>query len=431
MIEVKNMYLDFRKNEGNLKRALIKMKDSYPDFFKDYIDGEDYISYLLKKVFPEGFTRSFYVSNTSLKDQYLDLTIRPKIDGPLLESVFPKGLSIAIRGHFSPPVNPVLIIDRVTEISDSEQRDFEQEIVVRTFSEQKNVYQIQRENNVFTTEFIVSLPEISKETSSKLKLWNEYLEWNKQIVRNKQDGVKYLDVDIEDGNLIFRAIFENRGQVGRYRRFLRRGHIMAYPIEYSKHEWEFRLNESKFIRGTDIGDFVDIKEIIEVKNSSYFKIQDMLEDLNCGWESPVLAKVVFKLTDEDQNDVINANGEDVYFLYGEILNEYPKNGFLSESSAGEFALIRRQKQVLDHLQLESGYAPFLSSWLFDISKANKTKLSQPIEKLNRDDLNQDQQLAVEKMINSPDVFLLQGHQGRGRQPLLLRPFINLPNRAKR
>lgn len=45
-------------------------------------------------------------------------------------------------------------------------------------------------------------------------------------------------------------------------------------------------------------------------------------------------------------------------------------GFIAVSVAGDSALIGRHERALQDLSDQGGYAPYLSSYLFDVSQAN-------------------------------------------------------------
>lgn len=459
-MDIKNLYLDFEKNRERLiKYGLSNIKRNYKDFLPNYDkDCHDILDYFTSRLFSEGLANIYYVSNTSLKDGYLDISIRPKLENRPISSEFPKGLSIVLRGHLSGRINKVLIIDRIIEVSDSEQRNFEVEVNARPFYSEENVYRINRENVLFDDYFILELPEISMETKANLESWNNYLEWKEQIVKNKLIGLRYIKIDIVDGHYLIYVAVENTEEYKKVRKVLRKNELMLFPLEYSIDKWDFKLNEKKRIDSFGIGDFVrdKILDFEEIETEIELNFQDSKIFKDIPWEEFTLVKIYFRLTDEQEeeleeiigeqissnNEAINEKNEkavtmDIELLKNQfidnILERYPGEGFLSFSAVGEMTLIRRQRSALNELKMQSGYAPFLSSWLFDIKEANTSREEFQIndDEWLMDNINEDQKRAVKKMMNAPDIFLVQGPPGTGKTTVIAESIYQLTKQGKK
>lgn len=73
-------------------------------------------------------------------------------------------------------------------------------------------------------------------------------------------------------------------------------------------------------------------------------------------------------TDSDKQDGNQHSRQD---KIDHLFRNLPKNGFLSISLVGDLALIERHRRAVKNLQQNEGcYAPYLSSYLFDIENAN-------------------------------------------------------------
>lgn len=433
MAETGNLYLDFRKNQENLERYVQGIHRLYPGHILP-AHSERLLDTFLETVFGEGMAHSFYFANTSLKKNYLDVTVRPKIEGPLLEEAFPAGLVLCVRGHLSPLHNAVLVVDRITEIANSARKDFEVEVTARTFYTEAKVYQQPRNDNVLSESFIAALPPISQKTRENLTKWHGYLDWQEQLIQAKLQGVRYGRMDVIFVNngqgarpyLVFYVITENQESYGAFQRYLKNENLMAFPLDYSRSPWAFEYNENYRHNGVELGDFA--RREVEFTEEDWETVRE--SDSEIPWQEPYGSKIFFELTDTDQNEVANAEGSEEE-LKQLIQPKYHKQGFLGVSAVGDLALLRRQRKGLEKLETESGYAPFLSSWLFDIRHANL-----PVEKVEitdwlMPDINEAQKEAVQKMLAAPDIFLLQGPPGTGKTTVIAEAIYQFVRRGRK
>lgn len=425
-----NLYFDFAKNEDDnqdkrgrtypgLRTQLEDLRKRHKNaFFAKIDDGDDVFATLVDAMFPEGATKSYVVCNLSLHDQPY-LSIRPQIIGPRLERLIPRGMSLAICGRLWDNQrdldNPVFLAQRVVDISHSPTRPFERVITGFVFTEGPNVYPAsQRQQNILDAEFIRRLPAISVETRSRLADWHAYLAWKERLIHARLVGLRYLGVDVtSDGRVQFLTASPSQQDFERIRRTLRNDELYAYGLRYSEDPWEFEYNDQHRERGAELGDFIGQDTIPQAPDTDTDGIP---------WDDPFFAQVSFRLPEDAQREfegIIDAGGS-VEEAARQYLQTVHPQGFLALSVVGDMALIRRQRSELQLLQEQSGFAPFLSSYLFDISAASEP--SQLIEisddNWSQPRLNDDQRLAVRKMVSTPDLAMVQGPPGTGKTTMI-------------
>ncbi len=426
-----NIYLDFEKNEDDnedkhgrvypgLRSQLENLRRSHGNtLFPDSPPGEDILSTFVDTFFPEGVTQSYFICNISLKADEPLLSIRPQIIGPRLERLLPRGRSLAVFGKLIDNQrdndNPVFMVRRIVDLSHSEARPFEHSISGLVFSQSQNVYPgFKREENALSSEFIFQLPSISIETKKRLKDWRAYLDWRERLVRARLVGLRYLKVEmLEDGRVRFLTACESKSSFDQVRKTLRSDGLNAYDLNYSLDPWQFDYNGRHRGRGTELGDFVSQKDVRKPSD---------IDTTGMPWDEPYFMYIHFRLPEDAQNEfdgILNGGG-----AFDDAARQYIKGvhqtGFLTLSVVGDISLIDRQRKELVLLQNESGYAPFLSSYLFNIKAANEPSELKQIgdNQWLQSSLNDDQRLAVRKMISTPDLAMVQGPPGTGKTTMI-------------
>lgn len=427
-----NVYLDFLKNEDDnqdasgrtypgLRSQMAELRRSLGrELFPDSSDSEDLLSIFMDTFFPEGVTQSYYISNLSVRADQPYLSIRPQIIGPRLERLLPRGRTIAVCGRLwdnqRDVDNPVFLVQRILEMSHSVGRPFELLVSGFVFRQSQNVYPgFKRQDNVLSNEFITKLPPISVDTRDRLQDWRAYLDWRERLVHARLVGLRYIDVNVlEDGRVRFLTVCESKEGFDQVRRTLRNDELYAYGLNYSQDPWQFEYNDRHRGRGAELGDFAGQDE--DVENPGDSDIEGL------PWDNPFFSHIYFRLPEDDQNefDGILNNGGTVVEAARQYLNGVHSNGFLALSVVGDISLVRRQRTELQQLQEQSGYAPFLSSYLFDIQAANEPLelKSIPEGQWLQSSLNDDQRLAVQKMISTPDLAMVQGPPGTGKTTMI-------------
>jgi superfamily I DNA and/or RNA helicase len=424
-----NFFIDFTKNADDnvdpkgktywgLRRQLVALRRKYPDALFPGVGDQDILGAFQEGLFPSGVPQTYLISNISLREGQPNLTVRPSIIGPRLEKLLPPGVTLAIRGRLwdnqKDPNNPVFWAQSIIDLSQSPPRPFEQAITAFVIGQPQPIYPgNKRERNLLTSEFIGSLQSISLQTRERLVDWRNYLDWRERLIKANRLGLRFTDAEfLSLGQFRFLVIAESSESFEKLRRIFRNNDLRAYGLQCSKSPWIFDYNDDFRDRVVELGDFVRFEEADLSPNLS-------LEGI--PWDSPFFAHVYFRLSDDQQNefDSLTSYGstEDVSRHFQGLL---PTDGFLALSSVGDMALVQRQKKELDLLQEQSGYAPFLSSYLFEIGKANIANAPKdiPEDEWSRSDLNDDQKSAIMKMVNAPDLALIQGPPGTGKTTMI-------------
>jgi len=145
-------------------------------------------------------------------------------------------------------------------------------------------------------------------------------------------------------------------------------------------------NNDKFKKGIELGDY----ERPQGKQMPAEVSDDLRKSV--PFTNPYFRSIDIALNEDTQNEWDNHSDDEESRkqIEKKILAHIPSSGWLGLSADGDFALIKRLRKQLKQLRDQSGYAPFLSSYLFDIKSANV-----PAELLNITDwmnttLNEDQ-----------------------------------------
>ncbi len=431
--EIGKLYFDFDKNADNitdnegqkfpgLRSQLEEIRRRYfGKVFPDLQPGADILTVFRESFFPNGKPQDYVICNLSLKKDQPHLLIRPKIIGPSLEQLMPRGITLALRARFwdcqRNTDNPILVVQRVVDLSHSDVRPFEREVTAIVFHQSYDIYPaFKRQKNVLTSKFISSLPLISVKTRERLQDWRAYLDWKERLIQRNLVGLRYLNVDLDqEGKYRFLVVAESKESFERARRSFRNDELRAFGLGYSKDPWEFQYNENH--RGRDsgeLGDFAGHQELTSLPPKT--------DAEGMRWDKPYCAYVWFRLSEDAQNEyeAMIEGGSSADEVAAHFRGQLHATGFLALSIVGDLSLVRRQRRELELLQEQSGYAPLLSSYLFDIRAAKEpvslTEISQ--EQWFRQDLNDDQKLAVRKMISAPDLAMVQGPPGTGKTTMI-------------
>ncbi|MBC7353227.1 MAG: AAA family ATPase [Thermogutta sp.] len=274
------------------------------------------------------------------------------------------------------------------------------------------------------------LPPISVVTRERLADWWEYLNWKETLAKKSLDGVRYVQVTLDredpEGGIRFLVVTPDRASWERIRRILRQDEVRAYTLDSSKDPWIFDYSDDRRVREAELGDFVTLERVSEPPTG--------VDVNNMPWENPMWAWAVYRLTESAQEDFDRMREEGASWdrIEEAILRKIPRQGFLSVSIVGDLALVNRQRLALKRLQEQSGYAPLLSSYLFNIKAADEPAelVSIPEDLWFRKDLNEDQKLAVRKMISAPDLALVQGPPGTGKTTMIAEAICQLVEQKK-
>lgn len=402
-------------------------------FFPEWSPDTDILYYFQDLFFPDGFSSELLFSNISLEEGFTILCVRPNVLGPRAQRSLPNGMSLAVCGHLfdnrTNIDNPVLLVQRIVEMSTAPPRRFEQARFVVTVSQPEQLYPAShRHRNILNSTFVTSLLPISVRTRERLKDWRAYLDWKDRLIQANLDGLRFLTAEVlPESQVRFLTVSASQRRYEECKKLFKKDELRAFELDYSTDQWNFKYNEKHRVRGRDIelGDFVREEQLKSIPNENLAGI---------AWDNPFAAYVYFRLNDDDQNefDALSQN-ESVADAVASFQDRMHKTGFLALSVVGDVALVNRQRREIEQLQQQSGYAPFLSSYLFDIGAANVPKELVDISENQwfRDDLNEDQKQAVRTMISAPDLAMVQGPPGTGKTTMIAEATYQLTRQGKK
>lgn len=393
-------------------------------YFAGSMRESDFVQTLLDAIFPDGMPVTFQAANLSLEprqDAGLLLALRPVLE-PGRDWPFPPGCSITIRGFWARVnENPVFMVQDVFEISDVAARNFERTLAVITYQENSQTLGIRRRDNALTPEFALNLPLISLTTREKLNDWSDFLSWKRKLVTEKTRGLRYTARRWDDDALVFSIVAPDGDTLTANLKALARQDVVAFKLQLSSDPWTFRINEADgnqtIPRGFSLGrpGSAGNQSVIEAP-------------AGCDWETPVTAELVVPLSEDGQYQIESSESQSE--ARKEILEDIPEQGFLSVSAAGDLSLIQRHQKAVDRLRDQGGYAPYLSSYLFDVRQANRQSVVPPITDWFRSELNESQRRAVEKMVAAPDLCLVQGPPGTGKTTVIAEVIMQLARQGQ-
>lgn len=411
---------------------------------------DDKLQTIVDNVFRDGFIKRTFVRNLSFTNQdgrdRTVVAIRPEIlPGDYLTSLLGQGNSLLFRGHIS---GREFIIDSIYDTSDTEQLPYETMCEFIPMDNPNNV----RGGNFFI-EVLNETESLTRYTEERLTDWEEYLDWKETLSRRQIIGVKYFrcDIDAAKKRLYFWLVCPDENHFIRIRKYLGRD-MYVFENSYSSDNWVFKLvetdNKTARYKSVELGRFRGVieqyalnKEDYSLEETEYdsedeeysesgsdealhiITEQELLEH----FEHPYIAKVAYDLnrTDKDEIDMQDFDNPDEAELYlrENVLTQYFSDGFIALSAVGEFVLIRRFRSTIRNLTNNyASYSPNLAVWLFNISQARLPDKEQKVtidSWLNPDIAgNDNQRIAVEKMLAAPDVCLIQGPPGTGKTTVI-------------
>ena len=383
---------------------------------------------------------NFHAANLSLEDRpddNINLALRPQLN-PNQPWPFPTGCSLAVRGYWSRRgVNPIFWVQEFIEVADTPRHSYERDLSVIVYQSNPQIMEAsKRINNVLTGDLAHQLPPISIKTREKLVDWSDFLKWKRKLVSEKTRGLRYIDLGWQDEKLIFTVIAPNGESAKEIYRTISRQDVMAFDVGVSTDHWAFRIDDKdsarRAPRGMDLGQpesLFKLEPLDEwLKNSTQSTstsqlLRNALKNASKG-SAPIIASVTVPLSEDDIN--LLSVAEDLEATRKVLLGRIPEQGFLSVSAAGDLALIRRHEQAINKLRDQGGFAPYLSSYLFDIKEANHPTTMESVTEWFRNDLNTFQQRAVEKILAAPDICLVRGHREPEKQRSSLRRSCSSP-----
>lgn len=428
-----NLYIALDLNNRSWMDRTIADIQRRHQAFKNGCNGRDGAEVLYELLFPNNMPIAGYVSNRQRDKQnprYAQMAIRVNAAGR--DWPFPDGCAFIATGSWpTDSSSPLFLINGFIETADLPARSFEREVTAFAVHDSLQFtpgqQRIQRVNNLLTPQLLADLPPITQQTEKQLTEWTEFLRWKESLIRHKARGLRYISREWRDEQLVFSLVAQSAQALQKDRKALGRDYLVAFQVGQSKEPWVFGLPEREERRLPRLGQAGKLSEPASVPKDKQLPKDDNLPE--CPWPTPVFAELTVSLTEDDANDLANAEEPDV--LRERILSRIPESGFLSISTAGDMSLIKRHQQALRQLQEQGGYAPYLTDYLFEAAQVSVPQRLEPVTEWANDKLNPAQKEAVVKILSAPDLCLVQGPPGTGKTTVIAEAIVQLARRGQR
>lgn len=455
--------------EKSVKRAFSKYRKQFPEFVKG--NSEEIAKNFCERFFLSGASISVNLANLSLKDDS-DKRISLAIRIPYHPAFIALGNNVCVSViGYCPTVakNPIFIPERISLTHAQETTDYEKEVDVNFVQLAYDQYPDRNKANLLTAEFTRSLPKFAVETKKRLESWEDFLKFKEKLIKHKTQGIRYLRWEYQDeqGELKFFVIAENEQILKRITNTFRNQNLHAFALDVSQNPYRFELPKNSEKLSSAFANFGQLankvvkviqkndadKELVKARQA--FKASLIQETAKSekntnnpfNFDKAVFALLSIKLdeeleyrisqfideenadTDSDGtgNDKPRSREEKIKNLFKRL----PETGFLSISLAGDLALVDRHRRAVDNLMRnESCYAPYLSSYLFDIQNANQPDEISEITEWENPNLNPAQKSAVQKMLAAPDICLIQGPPGTGKTTVIAEACLQFAKRGE-
>ena len=406
-----------------LRDQLVRILETHPcGLANAQMDGRDLLRNFFGELFPDGLPAWVLLSNVSLDRNLPVICMRHREIGPRLAELVPAGVAFAVSGHIwqAGPYNArqaTLVISRIRAMPQAPARRFESEAHVFVSHYRRDSIPQARSApaNVLSEERVQALPLISIETSRRLADWRDYLDWKEKLIKSRINGVRYVSAEFDaKGEYRFLCIGRSEEDLVAAQRLFRSDDLQPFPLEYSSDPWIFAFNEREKTKTAKVlGDLSGTQTVSRLPPKFLY---------GCPWPEPAGVWVRFRLDDDAQNelDKLLSDSSDEAEIRDQFLRRVSQDGYLALSAIGDLSVVGRQRRELRRLEEQASYAPFLTSYLFDIKAANVPTTLTAIadEEWMRKDLNEDQKLAVRMMISTPDLGLIQGPPGTGKTTMI-------------
>ena len=417
--------------EDDLRRDLNRLRDRFGDDFCSDVARERLLEHAIDICFPLGLQQQACIANTSNRDDAPYLSLRLHLTGPILESAFPAGVSLCFRGWLNHRRDTLgrFSLHRIVAVSRSAPREFEHELTfIRVNAEQARGSGLTL-RSALSQETIDALPAISVRTRHELGNWLGYLDWKERLVNRRLVAIRYIARRVQDdGTTEFLCVAHSNEVLRQQLAKSKRDGLLVQPSYYSNNPWTFSRNPKYRSHGLKLGAVLNLTPVdlaaardLEPEISPDLKV--------AAWQAfAPTAELAERI---ETASVAQDSEEQLAGIRAEHARAVAEQGWLSTSAAGDLALIDRQRQSLNTFAEEGGYAPFLSSYIFDITKARTPEQTQPISRWLSDSLNDDQRSAVATMLSIPDIGLVQGPPGTGKTTVIAEAAFQFALRGMR
>lgn len=350
------------------------------------------------------------------------LMLRPSIPLPSHQGAWPDGMVLALRGRVDRAAR-LLRINGLVCLHDHHARDFESMLTVVPV--RGAIHARNPAGNLLASTWFDTLPSMANVTGAKLQEWSDYLEWKRKLIDAGVAGARYVSRALEaDGIWAFTVVLAETPKRFAIEKALKKGDLCAVSLEYSELEWELKWADAKRASRTRLGEMpgppspagaVPDELLEQLPTAGLHRYRYLLSDPD---------KLVFEKLCEQRGveDACKAMEEKV-----------PEQGFIATDAQGDRVLVKRQQDEIRELRDNPGQAPFLAAYLFDITKAQP-----PVEddSIGADDwlrggMNVDQKAAVQMMLNTREISLIQGPPGSGKTTMIAEAIYQLTRRGKK
>jgi hypothetical protein len=434
------------------------------------LDHEMRAENFLEIFFLSSFDTAIFVNlaNLSLIDKIekrIALSIRIPLHPIFNNGDLPDNIAITVVGY-CPTANqsPIFIPEKVfLTHGQIEPTSYESQLEVNFRQLRENQYPERGLSNVLVSGFTKALPKYAVETKRRLDSWLDFLTFKENLIRHKTQGLRYLHwvFNDETGQVEFLVMAENDLALNLARKAFSRQNLHAFELSTSICPFRFLLRQNSAgdrIEST-FGNFGQLASngIKAIKKSDVDKdlMQACQADLPSlkaedpkslfEFEKAVFAYLFVEVSEDLNNrisqiedDVIDSGGatrkKDSHTRLDKInalFMNIPKNGFLSISLLGDLSLVNRHRRAVNNLRQNEGcYAPYLSSYLFDIANANQPSEIPEVLEWENKSLNDKQKMAVQKMLAAPDICLIQGPPGTGKTTVIAEACLQFAKRGE-
>jgi len=434
-----------RRIKQSLNRVFVKYPAIKKHYAKETNNPDEQVQLFLKDFFPENIMVNYLAANLSLTDQSemkIKLSLRAPNHGRFIH-LLEQNTAISVSGYWPTKTSKPVFIPENIFISHNDDQPTKYEIEIDVAPSTIALTRIDH-NNVLTPELAKNLPLISVKTAKNLNNWLEFINFKRELVKEKNIGLRYLRYELNNKNqLEFTVLSSSVTGMEQASKVFSRKSLEAFEVSISSDMCEFTINDDKknykSPRGFELG---------QIKNKITIFPEQEVDALNKNLESlgiknlttPVWGLIVIELNEEWVNKLNNEPNEleqgGLSLEYNKsksrLLNSIPDAGFISFLDIGDIALINRHERVIKNLiESESCYSPYLSTYLFDIKEAGNMEYRPEIPRWFNEDLQDAQKEAVIKMIGSPDLCLIQGPPGTGKTTVIAEAILQLAARGEK
>lgn len=443
----------------SITRTFKNYTQQFPEFTgKNYESiAEQFCENFFLNDFDESIT--VYFANLSLTDnseKRISLSIRIPAH-PIFNEHLPPQITVAVIGYCPTATNnPIFIPEKVVLTHGQlESTTYESEVQAKFNFLQAGQFPRER-NNLLEPKLMQALPKYAVKTKERLADWLDFLTFKNNLIKHKTKGLRYLrwQFNEETAQVEFLVLAENEIALKKARSAFNRQNLHAFDLKVSKHPYRFQLPQntdridSSFSALGQLPNKNGIEKIDpkQDKNLAYeflnlvesLKKESDENQIEFDWSKVIFAKVFVEISEEFANKISqledDTSGEKSQTRQDKIdqlFKKLPETGFLSVSLVGDMALVRRHERAVKNLQQNEGcYAPYLSSYLFDIENANQPNEIQEITEWHNQDLNDKQKSAVQKMLSAPDICLIQGPPGTGKTTVIAEVCLQFTKRGE-